>query len=91
MNYAEAFDEYLARNPHLYALFVKFTLEAVRRGRRVLSAISVFERIRWETNDAASDGEFKINQNYAAHFARKFMSDNPQYAGLFRTRALRGS
>ncbi len=35
-------------NPHVYELFKRFALRAIRRGKRRLSVALITERIRWE-------------------------------------------
>lgn len=76
-------------NPLVGVLFVKFTFEVIERGFRHYSAKSIFERIRWETDQSDSKGRstFKINNNYTCWFARRFMDAYPHYAGFFRTRS----
>lgn len=76
-------------HPNVSKLFIKFTLEAIARGFKNYSAYAIFERIRWETDEADSDGKstFKLNNNYRPWFSRRFMERYPQHAGFFRTRA----
>lgn len=85
-----AFEDYHRANPQVYELFKQFTFEVIRSGRRHFSADAVLHRIRWEAAVKTTDSEgFKINNNYAAFYARKFMKDFPQYEGFFRTRRRR--
>ena len=82
---AQAFHE---RNPLVYQLFVRFAKEMVSRGFANYSSMSIIQRIRWETDQANVDGQssFKINNNYAPWYARRFMEAFPEYEGFFRTR-----
>lgn len=82
---AEAFNK---QNPYVYVLFVKFTKEIISRGFKNYSVNAIFERIRWETDTANVDGKssFKLNNNYRAWYARKYMERYPEYDGFFRTR-----
>jgi hypothetical protein len=76
-------------NPLVWELFCKFTFDLIGRGFKNYSAQhGVFSRIRWETDQADSDGNstFKINNNYSAFYARAFMKKYPQHDGFFRTR-----
>lgn len=82
-----AFDRYDRENPQIYDMFKRFAFEAIKAGRKRLGAAMIIERMRWETTVAAQDDEFKINQNYAAFYSRKFMNEFPQYTGFFTTRA----
>jgi len=78
-----------AAHPNVRVLFTRFTLEMLRRGFRHYGAKSIFERIRWETDEADGDGvsTFKINNNYTAWYARQFMESHPAFEGFFRTRS----
>ena len=75
-------------NPEVWELFKSFTLELIYSGRKHYSANAIFERIRWE-KDLGNGGEaaFKLNNNYRAFYARRFMASYPQYEGFFRTRS----
>lgn len=76
-------------HPTVWELFVRFTHERIRRGFRHYSVNAIFERIRWETDQADVEGKstFKLNNNYRPFYARRFMRMYPQYDGFFRTRA----
>ena len=68
-------------------MFVRFTIEMIGRGFGNYSCNAIFERIRWE-KDAGGDGttQFKLNNNYRALYARRFMKMFPKHEGFFRTR-----
>lgn len=74
-------------HPEVWDLFVLYSRQMIDKGYRQYSAQSVFERIRWE-KDAGGDGvdTFKLNNNYVAFYARRFMTMYPQHEGFFRTR-----
>jgi hypothetical protein len=79
------YKEYDERNPQIYEMFKRFTMEAVRRGRTKFSAEAVINRIRWETM-IAGDDEFKINNDIKPYYSRKFMSEFPKLEGFFQVR-----
>lgn len=81
------FEEFHAKNPRVWELFEKFTLQLITAGRKHYSADAVLHRVRWETalTTYADDG-FKINNNHAAYYARKFMREWPMYNAFFRIR-----
>ena len=91
MGIPEQFIKFDEDNPHVYELFCKFTWQAINAGRRHFGAAAVWQRMRWYTQIEAADrySSFKLNNNYHPHYARKFMDDNPEYEGFFRTRELR--
>lgn len=76
-------------NPHVYELFKRFTMQAIDRGHRNLSAWLIVNRVRWETSIETKGDDFKINNDYIAFYARLFMHDFPQYKGFFRVRSLK--
>lgn len=74
-------------HPKVWDLFDQFTRDRISRGFEHYSAKAIFERIRWETDQAKTgDGEFKLNNNFPAFYARAWMAKNPEYVGFFRIR-----
>ena len=84
---AEQCTAFHERHPEVWDLFVQFTNEMIQKGFRNYSVNAIFERIRWE-KDAGGDGtsSFKLNNNYRALYARRFMRMYPEHQGFFRTR-----
>ena len=80
----ENFNEYHKNNPEIYNLFVKFTNMATQR-KKYYSAKAIFHRIRWESM-ISGEGDYKIDDGWISHYARKFMDDFPQHSGFFQTR-----
>ena len=83
-------EQYLKFNkehPEVWDLFVFFSKEIISKGYKNYSVNAVFERIRWE-KDIGGDGinQFKLNNNYRAFYARKFMDMFPEHKEFFRTR-----
>ena len=74
----------------VYRYFKHFAFRLARVGKTRFSARAICQRIRWhvevDRNEPAD--EFKVNNNYTPDLARKFMTDNPQFAGFFETRKL---
>lgn len=77
-------------HPQVWRLFVKFTQEMIDRGFANYSTNAIFERIRWETDQADSDGKstFKLNNNHRPFYARWYMSAFPEHRGFFRLRQM---
>jgi len=77
-------------NPEVWDMFVHFTYEIITKGYENYSVNAIFERIRWE-KDMGGDGlsQFKLNNNYRAFYARRFMNMYPEHVGFFRTRELK--
>ena len=86
-NLKEKFKRFDENNPHVWDLFVSYTMQAINAGASKFGAQAVIERIRWHSNiETQSEDRFKISNDHAAFYARKFMEEYPQYDGVFRTR-----
>lgn len=83
-----AFAQFDREHPEVWRLFERFTLDLIARGWSHYSADAVLHRVRWETDAGAEPGSetFKINNNWTAHYARKFRRAHPAHAGFFRLR-----
>ncbi len=75
-------------NPRVWKLFCRFAFEKINQGFQHYSVNGIFERIRWETDQANVDPskQFKIGNNHRPFFSRRFMRMYPQHDGFFRTR-----
>ncbi|MCG8394222.1 MAG: hypothetical protein MI745_14180 [Pseudomonadales bacterium] len=81
------FEDYHNANPHIYALFLRYTFELIAAGRKHYGAKGVMERIRFHTA-ICSDEVLKVNNNYTAGYARMFAKQYPQHKDFFKTRKL---
>jgi hypothetical protein len=83
----QRFEEWDEANPHVLDLFVRFTFEALRTGRKRYSARDIIHRIRWHMNvELAAVDEFKINDHWSPYYARLFIDLYPMHAGIFEMR-----
>ena len=68
-------------------------------GHHHFGAKAIMERVRWEVSVymrrshfegyVATTGEqFKVNNNYTSRYARKLISEKPEFKGFFQTRRL---
>ncbi|MEN9917059.1 MAG: hypothetical protein RLY40_991 [Pseudomonadota bacterium] len=85
----ENFKDYDEKHPQIYAMFEKFALQIAQK-RKYYSAKSIFHRVRWETDIGDSDAQFKIDDGWISHYARKFIDKNPSYKDLFQFRVRKG-
>ena len=83
------FWEFHEINPHVYALFSRFAIEAAYAERRNFGVGAIFERMRWFTVIETRGEEYKLNNNYRAYYGRLWMRNNPEHDGFFSTRTLR--
>lgn len=82
------FSTYHKENPHIWKAFKKYSFEAKDKGFSNYSANGIFEIIRWNT-DLKSRDKYKVNNNYRPDYARKMMTEYPEFNGFFRTRVLK--
>lgn len=83
----EAFAEFHKSNPKVYTYFkVYFNYLHKRKGWMRVSAKLIMERVRWEVIIKTGDPDFKINNNYTAHYARLFVKEHPEYKKCFEFR-----
>ena len=82
------FEQFNLQNPQVWELFEKYAMMIIQRGFSHYGAAAVFERIRWHVQIETIGQEFKLNNNFCAHYARKFDDKYPDYAGFFRCRRL---
>lgn len=83
------FETYHRKNPHVFKLFRKYARIAKEKGFKRYSAKGIFEIIRWHTQESSSDKDYKLNNNYHAQYARKLMSEHPEFRGFFEIRTRR--
>ncbi len=81
------FIEYDSVNPEIYKMFKKFTFDVIKSGYQNCGSQMIIERIRWESIIVAKNDKFKINNDYAAFYSRKFMLDFPRHNKFFRIRS----
>lgn len=84
----QAFDR---ANPDVYETFDGLVRRMVDKGFKNYGTQAIFERMRWEHDstagpDTKGNTTFKVNNNFAAFYARAWMRRNPQFAGFLRTR-----
>lgn len=82
--------EFHEKNPHVYASLVMYARQAVRAGHLRVGIELLWNRMRWDwmlhTEHA---GDYKLNQNYKAWYARRIMEREPDLADIFETRRRR--
>ena len=78
------------QNPEIYALFRKLALKAFAV-RNKYSAMGILHVMRWESMFHTNHGgDYKVNNAWGSHFAKKFMAESPEYEGFFELRNPKG-
>lgn len=76
-----------ADNPDVYDDLVTMARQWQEMGHGVLGIATLFEVMRWNRRFAGKDTYgFKLNNNYAALYARLIMEQEPDLNGMFRLR-----
>lgn len=83
---AAQFDSFHALNPHVYVAIVSLARELKRQGWRKAGMKQIFEQLRWRYSVATRGDQWRMNNNYTAHYARLVMSREPDLEGFFDTR-----
>ena len=84
----ESFINKHKRDKYIWRLFEQYALKAAEKGKK-LGAKAIMERVRWEC-EIEDSGEFKINNDYTAYYARVFAIAHPEYADFFEFRQVKG-
>ena len=86
----ENFEKHHKDNPEIYKMFFTFA-EQMAKVKKHYSAKAIFHRMRWETAINEKDSDFKIDDGWISHYARKFLQEYPQYDNFFKVRTLKES
>jgi hypothetical protein len=85
----QAFDEFDAENPEVWKEFRRIAFELIEKGFKRYGAKAIFEVIRYKKAIETNGSEFKLNNNLAAYYARKFINLYPNHADFFQTRKVK--
>ena len=82
------FKSFDVTHPDVCKAFVSYTFELIGNGMTHYSADGVLHRVRWHMHTSAKRGVThpKINNNFAAFYARKFVTTYPSCADFFELR-----
>jgi len=83
------FEEFDKANPEVWDEFKKTAFSLIEKGHKRYGAKAIFEVIRYKKALETNGTEFKLNNNLAAYYARKFINLYPQYADFFETRKVK--
>jgi hypothetical protein len=83
----ERFQQFHQNNPVVYELLCKFAREAKDRGVKKWGIKAIFEVVRWHVKvKLQHEGDFKLNNDFTALYARLIMANEPDLADFFDTR-----
>jgi len=82
----KSFEEYHKQNPHIWELFRKHTLSAIKSGFRTFGSKAIFEVIRYNESVKRGSSKFKIDNSYTPDYVDLFEKNYPNYKGFFKKR-----
>lgn len=88
---ADRFNAFDEANPGVWSMFVRFAFELIACGRERYSADALLHRIRWEVAVSTIGDDFKVNNDFAALYARKFAQRHEKHAEFFQLRERRAA
>jgi len=83
---ANAFWLFHRDNPEVYSLLTRLAREWRKATGRKIGIKAIFERARWEYGIQTNGGEYQLNNNHTAYYARLIMHQERDLAGLFNLR-----
>lgn len=79
------FQRFHAKNPHVFDALVNISRQMKDAGCATWSMKAAFEALRF-TQMTTYGEDWKLNNNYTAHYSRLVMERCPDLDGFFRTR-----
>jgi len=73
-------------HPEVYTRLVYLARDLKRRGHERAGIAMLYEVVRWQQFTVNKDGDYKLNNNYRAYYARLIMKQEADLAGFFDTR-----
>lgn len=84
----ESFLEFHTAHPGVFDEIVRLTRQARDAGQTRTSMKRIFEVLRWSRHVAGGrEDEFKLNNNFTAHYARLVGIQHPDLADMFELRS----
>jgi hypothetical protein len=80
------FAEFHRENPRVYDELVRLARRGRQAGRTKMGINQLFEVLRWNVSLTTRGEDFKLNNNYAPHYARLIMDRERDLAGIFELR-----
>lgn len=90
----EAFLAFHHAHPEVYARLVAMARRWKAAGHETVGIKMFFEVLRWErglSRDRDQGEEFLLNNNFSSRYSRLIMANEPDLAGMFKTRQLLAS
>jgi len=84
------FEQFHKLNPWVYKTLCTLARTMLVKGHQKIGVKMIWEVLRWHYYQQTVDvnRDFKLNNNYHAHYARLIMAQEPDLKGIFETRKL---
>jgi hypothetical protein len=86
---ADRFAAFHASNPWVYDALVKLARDMKASGARKIGMQMLIEVVRWQYARTTTGDAFKVNNDFAAHYARLIMLRNVDLDGIFEVRKIK--
>lgn len=80
------FEHYDQKHPEVWLAFEEAAVRLIDRGVTHYGAKAIMEYIRYHTALTTGDAFWKVNNNFTAGYARKFVERHPEHAEFFELR-----
>lgn len=84
----ERFAQFHEANPQVYTHLVALARAGKAAGAHHLGIGMLFEELRWQSTIGTIGEEFKLNNNFRSHYARRIMAQEADLRGVFELREL---
>lgn len=78
------FANFHRNNPGVWVLFQEYTTKYRAASMDLVGASLITSQIRWFHKVERRDADFKLNNNFAAAYARMYQKKYPEHEGMFR-------
>ena len=85
-NIERAFWQFHGAHPEVYDRLVSLARRTKAAGIRHYGIKALYEVARWQTHLGSKSDEFRLNNNYTAHYARLIMMNCADLVGFFHVR-----
>ena len=89
INIQEQFEEFHAKNPHIYVKIVEYARRAKAKGYEKIGIALISEIIRYTEHVPGQPDTFSFSNDFRSRYARLIMAQEPDLAGFFKVSELK--
>lgn len=80
------FEKFHNKNPHIYKHLLDMTNQLKEKGHDRIGISMLYEVLRWKSMIRTTGEDYKLSNDFRAHYARKIMNEHPELDGIFQLR-----